>query len=140
MTRPLVGLEEHLVGHHIQLLLGLSLDVLRVRAPQHAREGPMIDEVGNDLAGGDDVVEQGGEVPGGALDAALLFDNELGDGRSAVVHLVTLPCVSHPPLRDGGRRRYWVMRQSWRRRELPYVNLEYHEISMFQPVVPGRDC
>jgi hypothetical protein len=74
---PFVGAEHDVVGDHVQLLLGLALDVLAVQGAHDAHQGTLVDRVGNHLDGGDQVVEQGGKVAGGAGDVALLLDDEL---------------------------------------------------------------
>jgi hypothetical protein len=59
------------------------------RWPAHSfhdpHQGTLVDRVGNHLDGGDQVIEQGGKVAGGAGDVALLLDDELGE-RGAGVH------------------------------------------------------
>ena len=94
VTRPLVGLDEDVVGEHVQLFLGLALDVLAAGATQDAHQGAVVHQVGDDLAGGHHVVEERGEIARGAADPALFLDDELGDGGT-VVHIL-LPNVTYP--------------------------------------------
>ncbi len=100
MAGPFVGAQEHVVGDHVQFLLILALHVLGAGGAEHPDQRAVVDQIGNHLAGSDDVIEQGGEITGGVLDVTLFLDDELGDRDATVVHgetsilllLATGPC------------------------------------------------
>ena len=77
---PFVALDEQVVGDHIQLFLGLALDVLGVGGAEHAHQAAVADGAGDGLAGDDDVVDQRGEIARHTLDLPLFFDDEFSDG------------------------------------------------------------
>ena len=94
VTRPFVRLDENLIGEDVQLFLGLALNILAPGAAQDPHQGAMVDHVRDDLAGGNDIVEQGGEIPRGTRDVTLLLNDELGDSGT-VVHALP-PVVASP--------------------------------------------
>jgi selenide, water dikinase len=66
VAAPLVGLEQDLVGDHVELLLRLALHVLRARRAQHAGERALADGDADRLAGARDDLDQQAQVGLGA--------------------------------------------------------------------------
>jgi hypothetical protein len=85
---PLVVADHHFIGDHVQLLLCFALYVLGVQRAHDADQRALVDGIGDGLDGGDDVVQQRGELAGGAGNMALFFDDELGK-RGAGMHRKT---------------------------------------------------
>ena len=85
IASALVGLQKDLVGDHVQLLLRLALDIFRFQAAHGSYQCTLVDGGRNFLAGNHDVVQQQGELAGGAADFSLLLDQELGDGGAVHV-------------------------------------------------------
>jgi hypothetical protein len=80
VAAPLVGLQERLVGDHVELLLHLALDVLGVEIAEHAAERALVDRMADGLAGARHDLDQQAQLGGQGGLAALLFDEELGQG------------------------------------------------------------
>ena len=79
VAAPFVGLEQDLVGDHVELLLDLALHVLGLGAAEHAREPALADGDGDGLAGPCDHLDEKPEVGGDELLGALFLDQELGE-------------------------------------------------------------
>jgi hypothetical protein len=58
VAAPFVGLDQHLVGDDVELLLDLALHVLALGAAQHAAQRALVDGVADALAGARDHFQQ----------------------------------------------------------------------------------
>jgi hypothetical protein len=83
VSTPLVAPKHEIVSDDIQLLLGFPLHIrVGARLAEHADQVPPVDRVRDRLAGKRDIGQETCEIPCGAVDPALLLDDELGEGRS----------------------------------------------------------
>ena len=80
MTAPLVGLEQDLVGQDVQLLLNLTLDVLRPKAAEDATQIALVDGVTDRLAGAGDHLDEETELGGQGIPFPLLLYQEPTQG------------------------------------------------------------
>ena len=73
MAAPFVGVEQDLVGQHVELLLRLALHVVAARFAEHAAQAALADGNGNGLAGTGDDLDQELEIAGDGALCALFF-------------------------------------------------------------------
>ena len=81
MAAPFVGLDQHLVGDDVELLLHLALHVLAAGAAQHAAQGALVDGVADALAGACHHFQQQAQLGRDVAVDALLFDQVAGEGN-----------------------------------------------------------
>ncbi len=83
VAAPFVGVEQHFIGDHVQLLLGFALDIAGAGRAQHAGEGALADGVGNGLAGARDHFDQQPQFGLDRVVLALLLDQVAGEADAS---------------------------------------------------------
>ena len=91
VAAPFVGLDQHLVGDDVELLLHLALHVFAVGAAQHVAERALVDGDRDVLAGARDDLDQQPQLARDAAMFALLLDEVLGQA-DAFAHAASSAC------------------------------------------------
>lgn len=81
VAAPFVGLDEHLVGDDVQLLLDLALHVLALGRAEHAAQRTLVDGLANALARTGHHFEQQAQLARNEAVGALLLDEVAGEGN-----------------------------------------------------------
>jgi hypothetical protein len=87
MPAPLVGLEQHLVGNDVELLLHLTLDVLAAQTAEHTAKRAFAYRMADRLARPCHDFDQKTELRLQCSSLTLLFDQELRQGLA--LHVTT---------------------------------------------------
>jgi hypothetical protein len=96
----LVGAQEDLVGHDVELLLLFALDVDCPRAAEDTRECPRRDAAGDRLAPHRDVEDERAELSAQTRVTSTFLDEELGQRRALGQHCFEQTSdidAGHPP-------------------------------------------
>jgi len=80
VAAPFVGIEQDVVGDHVELLLRLALDVLAAGFAQGLTQAALADGDGDMLAGPRHHLDQQPQVGGQQVLFALFFDQVAGEG------------------------------------------------------------
>lgn len=78
VAAPFVGLDQHLVGDDVQLLLDFALHVLAAGRAQHVADGALVDGLADALAGAGHDFQQQAQLAGDEAVHALLLDQVAG--------------------------------------------------------------
>jgi hypothetical protein len=88
VAAPFVGLDQHLVGDDVQLLLHLALHVLAAGRAQHAAQGALVDGLADALAGAGHHFEQQAQLARDVAVDALLLDQVAGEADALVMDIL----------------------------------------------------